>query len=122
MASTTTVNNNEGVVRVASGLITASATATDVYIQLGFVPKYFMLHGLVNLLRQEWFEGMNQGDFIESAAAGDRTLETDDQLVVGAVGDVRDATADQPGEGEVLVQAGGGILDDNDGAVWYAIG
>ena len=110
MASTTTQVNAEGVQRHASGKITASATATDVTITVGFAPKYVQVVGLVNLLTHEWFAGMNEGDFFERVAAGDRTLETDDKLVV-------DEEA-----GTITVVAGGGILDDNDGAVWHAWG
>jgi hypothetical protein len=123
MASSYTVENRgDSIVRSASGTIVASATATDVFISLGWVPKRFVLIGIVNLLKQEWIAGMNQGDFFENAAAGDRTLETDDQLVVGAVGDVGDGQVAAPAEGEVMILTGGGILDDNDGAVWYAEG
>lgn len=110
MASTTTQVNAEGIVRSAYGKVTAGATATDVTITLGFAPKYVKVVGLVNLLTHEWFYGMNEGDFFERVAAGDRTLETDDKLVI-------DEEA-----GTVTIVAGGGILDNNDGCVWFAQG
>lgn len=125
MASTVNVMSQaDSVIRRASGTIVAGATASDVLIDIGFVPKRFVLMGIVNLLKQEWVEGMNKGDFFETTALGAVTLETDDQLWVGAVGDKTNTATNPPtpGEGQVLVQTGGGILDDNDGAVWFAEG
>lgn len=110
MTSTSTLKNNDGIVHSACGKITASATASTVVISPGFIPKYVMVRGLVNLLTHEWFDGMNEGDFFERIAAGDITLETDDKLIV------------DPDTGDITVVTGGGILDDNDDAVWYAVG
>ena len=53
---------------------------------------------------------MNQGDFIETIAAGDRTLETDDQIIVHAT------------DGTVAIDVSGGIQTDNDTVVWEAWG
>lgn len=88
-------------VLIAAGVIT---------ITLGFVPKHFKIVNVTDRLTQEWFEGMNTGDFIETVAAGDQTLETDDQISVNAT------------TGVVTITAAGGAMTDNDTVIWYAEG
>ena len=51
-------------------------------ITLGFIPKYFKIINVTDRLTQEWFEGMNTGDFPETASNGDKTLETDDKVTI----------------------------------------
>lgn len=118
--TTTTQANAEGIVRRASGVITAGTTATDLTITLGWQPKYFMLMGLVNLIKQEWYEGMNQGDVIETAANGTVSLETSDDIIVGDQFET-DPAAVQPGNVFIDVSVTP-IVDDNDGAIWVAEG
>lgn len=79
-------------------------------LTLGFAPKYFKIFNVTDRLSQEWFEGMNSGDFIESVAAGDKTLQTDDKVVV-----------DQAA-GTVVVTFDGGAVTDDDTVVWEARG
>lgn len=86
---------------MASGVLT---------LTLGFKPKYFRIVNVTDRVTQEWFEGMNSGDFIETAANGARTLETDDKVVV-----------DQAA-GTVTVLADGTVITDNDTTVWEAVG
>jgi len=117
MAQTLSQAQTDGVVRRASGSATGTYTAADLTITLGFVPRYVKVINVTDRVTQEWFEGMNQGDFIETAANGVRTLETDDKLVVGAVGD--SGTTD---EGQFTIVANGGAITDNDTVVWVAEG
>jgi len=91
----------------ADGIVIASGVMT---LTLGFAPKYFKIFNVTDRLSQEWFEGMNSGDFIESVAAGDKTLETDDKVVVSA------------SAGTVVVTFNGGAVTDNDTVVWEARG
>lgn len=88
-------------VAVASGVIT---------IKLGFVPKRFKIINVTDRLTQEWYQGMNAGDFIETIAAGDQTLETDDQISINAT------------TGVVTITAAGGAMTDSDTVVWEAEG
>jgi hypothetical protein len=62
-----------GSVTLASGVLT---------ITVGFEPTKVKVVNVTDRLEQEWFAGMNQGDFMETASNGDKTLETDDKLVV----------------------------------------
>lgn len=49
---------------------------------LGFRPTYVQLINLTDRITYEWYEGMAEGDYIKTVAAGTRTLETDDVLVI----------------------------------------
>ena len=86
---------------IASGVMT---------LTLGFAPKYFKIINATDRITQEWFQGMNSGDFLETAANGDKTLETDDKVVVSE------------SAGTVVVTFDGGAVTDNDTAVWVAEG
>lgn len=123
------VNANDAPNRVQivfSGTYTA---ATDVYsangitmaagviaINVGFVPSYVKVFNITDRLSQEWFKGMNQGDFVEAVAAGDKTLETDDQLVV-AVSTTGTAPVTLNPAATVTITAAGGAMTDNDTVV-----
>lgn len=48
----------------------------------GFRPKYVLLINLTDRISYEWYWGMAEGDYIKTVAAGTRTLETDDVMVV----------------------------------------
>ncbi len=109
MAQTLTQNNPHGIAAFAQGSITGTYTAADVTLTLGFKPKYFKVVNATDRLTQEWYAGMNKGDFLETAAAGTQTLETDDKLVVND-------------DGTVNLVANGGIITDNDTVVWVAFG
>lgn len=141
-APTVSYARNTGPVQKASGYFKGTYTAaTDVSttanaamaagvitLTLGFVPRKFKIINVTDRVMQEWFEGMNQGDYLETAANGDRTLETDDKLVVkirtGAGGSVSQAggTADTAPSGVVTVTVDSGIMTDNDTIVWFAEG
>ena len=109
MALTTAQYDSTSVVRRAQGSLTGTYTAADATITLGFVPTYFKVINATDRLTQEWFLGMNAGDFLETAANGDKTLETDDKLVVNS-------------DGTVTILANGGAITDNDTVVWVAEG
>lgn len=107
----TGTGSNAGVA-LASGVIT---------ITLGFVPRYFKIINVTDRITQEWFHGMNQGDFIETAANGTRTLETDDQVVVAASTTGTAPVTFEPAA-TVTITASGGAMTDNDTVVWVAEG
>lgn len=109
MAQTLTQNNPMGIAQYAQGSITGTYTAADVTLTLGFKPKHFKVTNVTDRLTQEWFAGMNFGDFLETAANGDKTLETDNKLEVND-------------DGTVDLIADGGIITDNDTVVWEAFG
>ena len=50
----------------------------------GFRPKYVLVINLTDRVSYEWYTGMAEGDYIKTVAAGTRTLETDDVVVVEA--------------------------------------
>ena len=119
-AATGGIANSDAVTNmvIASGVMT---------IALGFVPKYFKIVNVTDRLTQEWFEGMNQGDFIETVAAGDQTLETDDKISIttslgshGTAGGGGTAPASAAGVGTGTFD--GGAVTDNDTVVWGAEG
>ena len=103
VAATGGIANQDAVANmvIAAGVMT---------ITLGFAPKYFKIINVTDRLTQEWFEGMNSGDFLETAANGDKTLETDDKVVVSQ------------SAGTVVVTFDGGAATDNDTVVWEARG
>lgn len=109
MTQTVTQNNPDGVSRFAEGSYSGTYTAANVTITLGFNPTYFKITNMTDRVSQEWYSGMNSGDFLETAAAGTRTLETDDQIIVNT-------------DGTVTVVAAGGAITDNDTVVWEARG
>lgn len=91
-------------VTMAAGVIT---------INVGFVPTKVFACNLTDRITQEWFKGMNQGDFLETAANGTRTLETDDKLVV-AVSTTGTAPVTFNPDATVTLTVNGGIMTDND--------
>ena len=103
-------------VAATGGIANADAVANQVIasgvmtLTLGFSPKYFKIINVTDRLTQEWFEGMNSGDFLETAANGTVTLETDDKVVVSTTA------------GTVVVTFDGGAATDNDTVVWEARG
>jgi uncharacterized protein YoaH (UPF0181 family) len=48
----------------------------------GFRPKYVKVVNLTDRIQWEWYLGMAEGDAIKTVAAGTRTLDTADELVV----------------------------------------
>ena len=106
----------------------ASIAAGVMTLTLGFVPTRFMIMNVTDRVKQEWFKGMNSGDYLETAADGTVTLETDDKVVValrtGAGGSASQAggSADTAASGVVTVTFDSGIATDNDTVVWVAEG
>lgn len=109
MALTTVQNNPTGIAQYAQGSFSGTYTAADFTLTLGFKPKHFKIINCTDRVTQEWFAGMNFGDFLETAANGDKTLETDNQIEVND-------------DGTVDVVAAGGAMTDNDTVVWEAFG
>mgnify|MGYP001558152399 CR=1 FL=1 len=103
---------DSGGIALASGVIT---------ISLGFVPSYFKIVNVTDRITQEWYSGMNLGDFFETVAAGTRTLETDDQVVV-TVSNTGTAPVTIKPVATVTITAAGGAMTDNDTVVWIAEG
>lgn len=98
-----------------------SLAAGVITLALGFVPTYFKIVNVTDRITQEWFKGMNKGDFIETAANGVRTLETDDKVVVNEA-----VTGTAPVQynpaATVVITVDGGAMTDNDTVVWVAEG
>ncbi len=109
-AATTAYDSNG--ITIASGVIT---------ISVGFVPKYVKVINVTDRLTQEWFEGMNFGDFLETASNGDKTLETDNQIEV-TVSNTGSAPVTIKPVATVTITAGGGAMTDNDTVVWEIVG
>ncbi len=106
-ASTTATGGGIANGDAVANMVIAAGVMT---IELGFIPKKFEIVNVTDRLTQKWFEGMNTGDFIETVAAGDQTLETDDKISVNA------------STGVVTVTFDGGAVTDNDTVVWTAEG
>jgi hypothetical protein len=107
----------------------ATMAAGVITLTLGFVPKYFMIENITDRVKQEWYDVMNSGDYLETAAAGTRTLETDDKLVItertgsGAVGGTSSGgSADTSASGVVTITVDSAIVTDNDTVIWVAYG
>lgn len=106
--SPATIANPNGVLGAGSG--GASIAAGVLTITPGFVPNYVKVMNVTEKIMHEWHKGMNQGDYLKTVAAGTRTLETDDVLVVNET------------TGVVSILASGDALDDNDLTVWEVQG
>lgn len=87
--------------------------AGNIVITVGFEPTYVKVINATDRLTQEWFKGMNFGDFLETAANGDKTLETDNQIEV-AVAETGSAPVTVKAAHTVTINAGGGAMTDND--------
>ena len=106
----------------------ASIAAGVLTITLGFVPSRFKAVNVTQRDSYEWFEGMNQGDYIKTLANGTASLETGDALTItpetraGAVGGTSSGgTADSAASG-VVTFTFSGLLTDNETFVWEAVG
>lgn len=58
-----------------------AATPALVTLYPGFKPRKLKVINLTDRISYEWFEGMAQGDYLKTVAAGTRTLETDDVVI-----------------------------------------
>ena len=87
----------------------ANLAAGVLTITPGFIPNHVKIVNVTTRVMQEWFKGMNQGDSVDTAAAGTRTLETDDMLVVNETTGVVTVTAS-------------GTFTDNDTVAWEILG
>ena len=106
-AASTTAAATGGIAnqRAVDDVLIASGVMT---ITLGFVPSHVFVLNMTDRVSQEWFAGMNSGDFLESNAGSTKSLETDDKLVVNTT------------TGVVTITADGGAFTDNDTMIWYA--
>jgi hypothetical protein len=66
-----------------------AATPAAIAQYPGFRPSYVKVVNVTDRITYEWMEGMNEGDYLKTVAAGTRTLETDDVLVVERDGGAR---------------------------------
>ena len=87
----------------------ANLAAGVLTITPGFIPNHVKIVNVTTRVMQEWFKGMNQGDSVDTAAAGTRTLETDDMLVVNETTGVVTVTAS-------------GTFTDNETVAWELLG
>lgn len=101
--------------RLAAGVLT---------ITVGFRPKHVKITNVTDRVVHEWYQGMNQGDYLKQIANGTKTLETDDKLVVAVTAVTPSATAAVTvlATGVVTVLADGGIITDNDTVVYEITG
>ena len=140
-APTSTYKRNTGPVQRAQGSVSGTYTAaTDVSttanasiaagvltITLGFVPTFFKLVNVTDKIALEWYDGMNQGDYLKTIANGTVTLETGDALTITPStrtgGSVSQAggTADTVPSG-VVTFTFSGLSGDNDTLAWIAEG
>lgn len=58
----------------------ASPAAIQVYP--GFKPRYVCIENVTDRIKYEWYQGMTQGHYLKTVAAGTRTLATDSVLDV----------------------------------------
>jgi hypothetical protein len=107
MAQTATQEYSTGVVHKASGSFSGTHTAADYTLTLGFVPKYFKVVNVTDRVTQEWWYGFTAAQFMETAADGTRTLETDSAITVNS-------------DGTVDLDVSTGNYTDDDLVVWEA--
>jgi len=88
----------------------ASIAAGVLTITPGFLPNYAKVVDVTTRIMHEWYKGMNQGDYVKTAADGVRTLATDDAFVVNET------------TGVVTILASGDALGDNDTVAWEILG
>jgi hypothetical protein len=82
MATTSSQNNGEGIVRYASGsFLDDAASPADLEIELGWAPRYFRWINVTDRDEWEWFEGAANGTCLKTVAAGTRTLDTSDAAI-----------------------------------------
>ena len=107
MAGTQEQSRPSGVNHFVQGSISGTYTAANETLTLGFVPRYFKVTDITTRISGEWYNGMNSGDYLKTVAAGTRTLETDDKIVVNT-------------DGTVSLVASGGIHASNSTVCWEA--
>ena len=106
----------------------ASIAAGVLTVTFGFVPSRVKVVNVTQRIACEWFEGMNQGDYLKTLANGTVSLETGDALTItpetraGAVGGTSSGgTADSAASG-VMTFTFSGLLTNNETLVWVAEG
>lgn len=83
--STNSQTNSNGVSHRACGqIVTTSASAAALAIQLGFVPRTFKFVNATDRIQDEWYEGMASASSIHTVAAGTVTLELTNGIAVDA--------------------------------------
>ena len=140
-APTSTYKRNCGPVQRAQGSVSGTYTAaTDVStttnasiaagvltVTLGFVPMYVKVVNVSDRIACEWYDGMNQGDYIKTVANGTVTLETGDALTItpstraGGSASQSGGSADTSPSG-VITFTFSGLVGDNDTVAWVAEG
>lgn len=140
-APTSTYKRNGGPVQRAQGSVSGTYTAASdvsatanasiaagvLTITLGFLPTYFKLLNVTDSLMFEWYDGMNQGDYVKTIANGTRSLETGDALTItpatraGGSASQSGGSADTAASG-VVTFTFSGLSGDNDTLAWVAEG
>lgn len=106
----------------------ATIAAGVLTITLGFVPTRFKILNVTDRISCEWWNGMNQGDYVKIIADGTATLETGDALTItpetrsGAVGGTSSGGSADTSASGVVTFTFSGISGDNDTLVWEAVG
>jgi dethiobiotin synthetase len=81
-AITATTKNSVNANRFTYAHLDDAAVPAAILQYPGFKPTRVTVINVTDRITYEWFEGMNEGDYLKTVAAGTRTLETDDVLVV----------------------------------------
>lgn len=76
MAITSTIKNNDGVARVATGAYITSSTAAAFTLTIGFKPKYVHIWNETSGDEIEWNENMADAEGFKRVAAGTGALVT----------------------------------------------
>lgn len=101
--ATTNISTRAAVGDTTQGAALAAGVLT---ITPGFIPKRVLAMNVTDRISWEFFDGMNQGDYLEQVANGTRTLETDDKIVINTT------------TGVVTITLSDLSVGDNDSLVW----
>ena len=81
--STNTQSNSAGISNRAIGrIVTTSASAAALTLDVGFVPRRVIFHNLTDRLSEEWLEGMAADSALHTAVDGVQTLITSNGVTV----------------------------------------
>jgi hypothetical protein len=76
MTITANVSTAAELLRFANGSHINTGGTTAFSRNLGFVPRYILVHNETDRISFEWYEGQTSGHMTQTVAAGTRSLET----------------------------------------------
>lgn len=83
--STNSQTNSGGIYNRANGkIVTTSASAAILVLQLGFLPRYVKLVNLTDSITDEWYEGMAAASSLHQVLNGTGSLEATNGITVGS--------------------------------------